>query len=409
MTKHGQATQNLALLGGEPIVKEPLAIPPFPPRREEIGERLKELYLGGNWSFSGTAELEFARAFAAYHDAKHGVFMANGSVTLEAALAAHGIGAGDEVIVPALTWIATAASALHLGATPVFVDIEPDTLCLDPGGFEAAVTARTRAVIPVHLYGSMADLDVILAVAAKHQVVVIEDCAHAHGGKWNGRGVGSWGHVGSFSFQQSKPMTSGEGGICITNDDEIADRLHRVRNCGRAMPGRPESPPPEGLLCHNFRGTEFQALILHGQLDGMDALLARYNENAARLERRLAAVAGLRVQARGRRAGPQSYYCWAVILEGRLEAVPVERFIEALAAEGAPCFGVTYGPVYASPLWNVPERGYRIAHGGCPVAEGIGTKHTLTAWHPFLGATRETIDLIGDALAKVANNAEALV
>jgi L-glutamine:2-deoxy-scyllo-inosose/3-amino-2,3-dideoxy-scyllo-inosose aminotransferase len=223
----------LALLGGKPVAPR-LSPMPWPPADPATAKALARAYLSRQWSFNGPAEQRFAADFAAYCGAKHGIFMANGTVTLEAALTAHHIGKGDEVIVPALTWIATAMAAHYVGAKVVLVDIEPTTLCLDPKQVEEAITPRTRAIIPVHLYGSMADLEALCRIARRHRLVVIEDCAHAHGGMWNGRGVGSWGHVGSFSFQQSKTMASGEGGICLTNDDKIADRLYRFKHIGYA-------------------------------------------------------------------------------------------------------------------------------------------------------------------------------
>ena len=158
--------------------------------------------------------------------------MANGTTTLECSLAVLGVGTGDEVIVPALTWMATALSAFYVGANPVIVDIDPKTLCMDPAAMEAAITPKTKAIIPVHVYGSTADLEKILAIADKHGIPVVEDCAHMQGGFWNGRGVGSWGKVGSFSFQQSKTMASGEGGICITSDPELAEKIYLLKHIG---------------------------------------------------------------------------------------------------------------------------------------------------------------------------------
>jgi dTDP-4-amino-4,6-dideoxygalactose transaminase len=302
-------------------------------------------------------------------------------------------------------------AVLYLGATPVFADIEPSTLCLDPAKFEAAITDETRAVIPVHLYGSTPDMEAILEIAHRHNLIVIEDCAHAQGGKWNGRGLGSWGHVGSFSFQQSKTMACGEGGICLTNDDETAERLYRLKHIGYApatAQGQAASGPPPGLICHNFRATEFQALILQDQLANLESLMATYNANAARLEDRLADVEGIRVQARGRLADPQSYYCWVVIFdEGPLTDVPLSRILEAIQAEGL-TMGGTYGSVYQHMLWNIPESQYRIADGGCPVADGVGSQRAAVLPHQWLGADEETIGAIGEILVKVAANAEAL-
>ena len=404
-------TSELAVSGGTPVCSEPLQPPPWPPVSEHTADRLRDLYLSGGWSFNSEAEQEFERAFAGYHGAKHGIFMVNGTVTLQCALGALGIGTGDEVIVPALTWMATAMAVHYVGATPVFVDIEPDTLCLDPQKTREAITERTRAVIPVHLYGSMADLDVVLDLAAEHDLAVIEDCAHMQGGKWRGRGVGSWGNVGSFSFQQSKTLSSGEGGICLTNDDDLADRLYRQKHIGYGRglkQGEVDAGPPPGLTCHNFRGTAFQAAIVDEQLKGLEALIERYEKAAGLLCDRLAGVHGVRVQTRGRQASPQGYYSLAMLFdEGPIAAVPGSAIREALLAEGLPV-SRSYGPVYRHTLYNVDTSQYRIAGGTCPVAEGTGADRLAQLWHPWLSAGEKTLRTIGDIVAKVAENAEAL-
>ena len=403
--------EKLALLGGVAASPQPLQPPAFPPADEATARRLSEVYLSRKWSFGGPEEKAFNEEFARYHGARHGIFMANGTVTLQCALGALGIGPGDEVIMPALTWPATAMAALYIGARPVFVDVEPTTLCLDPQAFEAAITPQTKAVIPVHIYGGTADLEKILAIANQHNIAVVEDCAHAHGGKWNGRGLGSWGAIGSFSFQQSKTMASGEGGICLTNDDELADRIYRMKHIGYNLgtaQGKASAGPPPGLQCHNFRATDFQAVILRNQLEQLEGRIATYNRNAALLEERLNALPGVRIQSRGRLANPQSYYALAVILEdGPLAELPLATVQAALLAEGLP-MGGTYGPVYQHVLFNAAPENYRITNGSCPLSEELAKKHTLTLPHHWLGSDQATINAIGDIFEKVAFQAENL-
>lgn len=403
------ASSPLALLGGSPLHAGPLAAPPWPPVDEKTAQALLETYRSRQWSFNARHEQRFAREFAAYHGATHGIFMANGTVTLECALAAYDIGPGDEVIVPALTWMATAMAVHYRGAVPVFVDVEPTTLCLDPQRLAEALTPRTRAIIPVHLYGSMADMQRILAFAAEHDLVVIEDCAHAHGGKWDGRGVGSWGHVGSFSFQQSKSMASGEGGICITSDNRIAERLYRLKHIGyppNSAQGEAMTGPPQDLVCQNFRGTEFQAVILQGQLDRLDDLMTRYDAAARRLEDRLGDLPDVRFQPRGRLATTQGYYAWFCILDS-LSDVPAVQIQKACAAEGFNPYR-TYGPVYQHMLFNLKPSQYRIAGGRCRVAEGPASTHAIGMLHHWLGADNATLDRIGDIFAKVIAGAASL-
>lgn len=400
----------LAVNGG-PAIAAGLSAPAWPPVNDKVAKKLVDVYNSRAWSFNGALEQEFCKKFAAAHDAKYGVFMANGTVTLQASLLALGIKAGDEVIVPAYTWIATAMAVRYVGAIPVLVDVEPTTLCMCPAAFERAITPKTRAVIPVHLYGGAADLDAIIEIARKNKISVIEDCAHAHGGKWAGRGLGAWGDVGSFSFQQSKTMSCGEGGICITNDAELAHRLYVVKHIGYSdgtTQGKATAGPPAGLQCHNFRGTEFQAAILLDQVETLPSLIATYNKNADRLAEILRGVPGVRVQSRGRRVKPQSYYTWTILLDGdSLSDIPVQLIREAIAAEGLGGYG-GYGAVDKHMLFNLGASEYRIGPGGCPVShEGAATRIFAIA-HQFLAAPPADIERIGHAIAKVATQHDAL-
>ncbi|MHC4073680.1 MAG: DegT/DnrJ/EryC1/StrS family aminotransferase, partial [Planctomycetota bacterium] len=203
----------LAVNGGTPL-RDAKANPwpkwPVWDEKEEKG--LLEVLAGGVWSYNGPKELEFNKAFAEFTGAEYALSVANGTVSLQLALEACGIGLGDEVIVPGLTWQATAAAALDVNAVPILVDVSDDNWCIDPDAVEEAITPRTRAIIPVHLYGGFADMDAVMEVAGRHNLRVIEDCAHKHGGEWKGKKVGSIGDAGSFSFQLSKLMTAGEGG-----------------------------------------------------------------------------------------------------------------------------------------------------------------------------------------------------
>ena len=195
----------------------------------------------GHWSYNGPKEQQFNQAFAEFIGTRYAICAANGTVTLQLALEACGIGLGDEVIVPGLTWQATAAAVLDVNAVPILVDVVEDTWCMDPQRVQEAITARTKAIIPVHLYGSFVDMDAIMAIARQHALRVIEDCAHKHGGEWNGQKAGSIGDIGSFSFQLSKLMTAGEGGALTTSDPVLYERLDALRNCGR----RPENVQTE--------------------------------------------------------------------------------------------------------------------------------------------------------------------
>ena len=404
---------NLAVLGGDKLVKEDFTqyFPTWPPRDEETAELLKKTYMDGNWSFNSPAEQEFEKAFAEYHGAKYGIFMANGTTTLECSLVALGVKPGDEVIVPALTWMATALAASYIGATPVIVDVEPTTLCMDPEKMRAAITPKTRAIIPVHVYGSTADMEKILEIADAHGIPVIEDCAHMHGGFWNGRGVGSWGKVGSFSFQQSKTMSSGEGGICITNDPELAEKIFLLKHIGysRGIPQGQAQRAPEGLLCHNYRATAFQAVILSQQLKNLKSMIDSYASNAEYLRNAIKDIPGVRMQAPGRLATPQGYYSFHLIFDGEpFKDIPKAIINEACGAEGFPIGNGTHGPVYKASLFNLNlEKGeYRIPDGRCAVCEELFPR-TLGSAHNVL-TRRDTMEKLSAVLHKIYDNIDEL-
>ena len=215
----------LALNGGEPVVTGALG-----KRWPIFGEREEKALLGvlrsGEWNRRDKVD-EVGQAFAAYQDAKYAIPLANGTVALQCALKAAGVDAGDEVIVPALTFVATATSVVLVNAVPIMVDVDPLTYNISPEAIEAAITPKTRAIIPVHNGGYPADMDAIMEIADRHGLRVIEDCAHAHGSQWRGKGVGSIGHLGTFSFQIGKTLTCGEGGMVLTNDETLAENAAR--------------------------------------------------------------------------------------------------------------------------------------------------------------------------------------
>ncbi len=394
----------LAINGGKKIFETPAQIPDWPPIYPDTADQIRELYLSRRWSFYGAKEVEFNNEFARYTGAKCCAMMANGTVTLEVALQALGIGAGDEVIVPAHTWIATGEAPVVVGATPVIVDILPDTLCIDPDKIEAAITPRTNAIIPVHLYGSMADMDKIMAIAKKHNLKVIEDCAHAHGGLWGDQHVGTIGDVGSFSFQQSKTVSSGEGGACITNDEALGETLGRLSHIGyqyAAKQGQPSTPPPVGLICHNYRITEFQALILLSQLRYLKQDTQLRAEGAEYLRKRLNAIPGVSVQSPGRRATLQGYYNFAVMIDPDQlkENLSRDDVVKALDAEGVGV-GLGWGNVmFRQKLWSVPESRYRVSSS--EVAEKIVGKQLMTLGLQWLMTPRSDLDRLADCFEKI--------
>lgn len=400
----------LAVLGGTPVIDEALDWTTiWPPRDEVTANRLRELYFSGKWSAFDDVEPAFAKAFAEHHDSRYGVFTINGTVTLHIALAAMGIGPGDEVIIPPLTWFATAMAVRYVGATPVFVDIRPDTLCIDPDKVEAAITPRTRAIIPVHTYGAFADMERIMAIAQQHELRVLEDCAHAHGAIWNGQRAGSIGDVGSFSFQGSKTMACSEGGICITSDDELYDRMFRVKQIGYAPGEKPRTNkvgPPDDLMCYNFRATTFHPVILEEQLRHLDDRLAKYNRAVAYIEDRLTASTPVRFQARDPKTDVQGYFLWIPIFDApEFSDIPLSVVRDAIAAEGLNLWPMD-GPMYQFVQFNIAKDDYRMPEP-CTVTEAI-SETALSMHHALLGQPDEEIQMIAEAIEKVATNLDEL-
>ncbi len=406
-------THKLALRGGPPVRTKPFTAWPLYDEREARGlQRVLESRNWGGYPCPNELAREFARKFAEAHGARYGVAVANGTVSLELALEAAGIGPGDEVIVPAYTWEGTAAAVLFAGAAPVFVDVDPDTYCLDPALAGQAITERTRAIIPVHLGFRFADLDRLMEMAAKRNLFVLEDCAHAHGGRWRENGAGSIGHAGSFSFQTSKLMTAGEGGIVITSDIDLADQVIRLANCGR--PARRESRG-QPMLGHNYRMTEFQAAILLAQLERLDEQTERRQRNTKRLEEGLKQIAGIGLLPRDKRITRQASYHYVFKFHS-IEFGGIHRnaFVAALNAEGIPSDGRFYEAVYQSSLFEFPAERYpaRAASNrqfACPVAERAGYEESVWLPHQiFLGDELDVDDTL-TAIQKIHENAGELV
>jgi 3-amino-5-hydroxybenzoate synthase len=323
----------LALLGGSAVKTKPFpAWPHYDQRERQALTEVLESRLW--WRTDGTRVTQFEQDFAAFHNAKYGIAITNGTHALEVALAALGVGPGDEVIVPDATFVATASAVLFCGAMPVMVDICRDTECIDPDLVEAAITPRTVGVIPVHLGGHPADLDRLTKITDAHNLFLLEDCAHAHGSEWNGKKVGTHGIAGTFSFQSSKLMTAGEGGIIITNDDATERNLRSVHDCGR-LPG-------EWFYSHfsygsNYRLSEWQGAVLQAQLERLEEQTERRDVNSKLLDELLAEVPGITPQARDSRCTRNGHYAYILHVDSQeFSAISTERFIEAMNAEGIP-------------------------------------------------------------------------
>lgn len=247
---------------------------------------IKRVFESGHLT-NGPETVAFEQEFARYHETKHGVAMANGTVALAAIYLALGIGSGDEVIVPSLTFVSSVTSIVHVGANPVFAEVDPLTYNLDPGDVRRRITPHTKAVLVVHYGGQPAQLDVLRTIVEGAGIFLIEDAAEAHGSTYQGRSVGSWGVAAMFSFTPTKNITTGEGGMVTTDDADLAARLRLLRNHGQSALYRHET------LGWNWRLSEMQAAMGRVQLSRLDGIIATKRANAMWMEERLTRVSGV--------------------------------------------------------------------------------------------------------------------
>jgi dTDP-4-amino-4,6-dideoxygalactose transaminase len=362
----------LAVAGGQPVRRKEWPLWPQP--AAGAGAALERVLHSGRWSISGpyqgseSFEQQFGRAFAGYNEAAHCVPTASGTASLMIALEACGVGAGDEVITPGISWVASLSTITAVNAVPIIVDVDPVTLCLDPDAVEAAITDRTRAIVVVHLYSAVADLDRLVAIADRHGITLIEDASQAHGARYRNRPVGTFGAVGTFSMQHSKVLTAGEGGATITDDPELARRMEHLRADGRALL---ERPPRTGWMELVQTGeqmgsnrclSEFQAALLLAQLSILDAQQAIRRRNAELLDDLLTAE-GYSPQRSSPGTTARSYFAYAVALpQESIAGRPVEVVAEAISAE----LGMLVRPAYTTLSRNSqyrPETRRRFARG----------------------------------------------
>lgn len=324
----------LALKGGEPIRKEPF--PEWPVWSQEELEAVTSVIKSRHWTqVSGHMVKDFEVEFAQFQGAKYCIALTNGSHAIEVALTALGIGPGDEVIVPDYTFMATASAVLYANAVPVFVDVDEKTFCIDPKKVENAITERTKAIIPVHFAGHPANLDAVDKIVSQYQLKWIEDSAHAHGAEWNGRKIGTFANLGTFSMQESKTMTAGEGGAIITNDKDLADKCTSIVNCGRSKSDVTDYH--HFRLASNYRMTELQAAVLRVQLKRLPEHLDLRNKNARYLTEQLQSIPGITPQIRDSRVTMQGLYLYPFLYEEEyFEGLSRDIFAKALKAEGIP-------------------------------------------------------------------------
>ncbi len=396
----------LALFGGVPVRSQPFTAWPVFGVEEE--RRLLSVLRSGRWGrLDGPQVSEFEERFAAMHGCRHAIAVVNGTVALRIALLAGGIRAEDEVIVPPYTFVATATAVLEANAIPVFADIDLHTFNMDPAAVKAAITPRTKAIVPVHFAGQPADMDALVALAADRGILVLEDAAHAHGATYRDRPAGSLGQIACFSFQSSKNLTAGEGGIITTNDDALAAACRSIHNCGRV---------PDGVwyehhvVSGNYRLGEFQGAVLNAQLDRLEEQTATRDRNGRRLASLLAPLPGLQPQRRPAECTRHSHHLFMLRIEPAVFGAPRAAVAAALEAEGIPC-SAGYGySLPDQPLFRNKAFGPYLAQAAarldysaspCPNSDLICREQALWLGQNLLLGSDADIDDIARAFAKV--------
>jgi dTDP-4-amino-4,6-dideoxygalactose transaminase len=404
----------LALLGGSKAKNKPFPVWPYYDEKEE--RALKEVLESRIWwRTPGTKTLEFERAFAAFHGARHGIAVTNGTAALEVAMAGLGITAGDEVILPNFTFVATASAVLFANALPVLVDVDPETYCINPDLVEAAITPRTKAIIAVHMGGHPADLDRLKEISSSKGLALVEDSSHAHASEWRGQRIGTFGVAGTFSFQASKLITAGEGGMIISNDDKFEVQARSVHDCGR-MPG-------QWFYSHyiygsNYRLSEWQGAILNVQLSRLDEQTKRRHENARVLDRLLSEIPGITPQKLDERCTRNGHYAYIFhVNKKKFAKISTERFIAAMNAEGIPN-QASYPPLHELDMFKSGEYRKRLSGKQAKQKHGfLKKKFPVTqkaAWEtvwipqPALLGDEEDMHDIAAGLAKIQKNAKEL-
>lgn len=404
----------LALLGGEKGKSKPF---PIWPHYDEAEERALKQVLESRiwWRTPGTKTLEFEQAFAKFHGARHGIAVTNGTAALEVTMAGLGIGAGDEVILPDFTFVATASAVLFANALPVLVDVDPGTYCINPDLVEEAITPRTKAVIAVHMGGHPADLDRLKKIADRKKLALIEDSSHAHASEWKGKRIGTFGVAGTFSFQSSKLMTAGEGGIIISNDEKFERQARSVHDCGR-MPG-------EWFYSHfiygsNYRLSEWQGAVLQAQLGRLDEQTKVRHRNARLLDRLLGTIPGITPQKLDDRCTRNGQYAYIFhVNKKEFAGIATDRFIAAMNAEGIPN-QASYPPLHQLHMFRNGEYRKRLCGKQAKERHAFlkrrfpATQRAAweTVWipQPALLGDEEDVEEIAASLSKIQKHAKDL-
>ena len=394
----------LALFGGIPVRTKPF--PEWPRLTSELGESVLKTLQNENWGVGSDAISRFEDAFALFHDAKYCISTSSGTTALWVALKAAGVKAGDEVIIPAYTFIATASAVLMANAVPVFVDIDEKTLNIDPDLIEATITNKTKAIMPVHIAGNPANMDKICAIGKQYGIAIVEDAAQAHGAEWKGKKVGAIGKGGIFSFQTSKNMSAGEGGAIITNDDDFKEACFSYHNCGRVSGGEWYEHQHLG---GNFRLNALAASMLIPQLDSIGADMDLRDKNKKFLDDVLGEIDGIELVGSYEQTTRSAQHLYIVKYKKEaFNGIHRDVFFKAMQAEGVYTYA-GYSPLYREKLFVTDPDEYPwlkdqdYASLSLPVTERICDDESVWLQQRYLLGNDEDSQDIIDAFKKVTN------
>jgi dTDP-4-amino-4,6-dideoxygalactose transaminase len=410
----GPAAGPPAILGGTPVRTAPFPCWPVSDALEE--DALTDVLRSGRWNRASRVDA-FEREYAALTGTAHCLATANGTSALLTALAVLDVGPGDEVILPPYTFVATINVVLQRLALPVFVDSDIETFQIDAGRIAAAITPRTKLIMPVHLGGSAADLDAILPLAQSRHIPVLEDACQAHLAEWRGRKVGSLGIAGAFSFQASKNLNSGEGGALITNDAKLAEAAYAFHNNSTPRGGGAFGYRGPGL---NLRLTDFQAAVLLSQMTRLAVQAARRDENGAYLTRQLGQIDGITPARMYAGCTRNAYHLYMFRYDAtKFGGLPREGFLRALRAEGVPASG-GYTPLnkVASVTNTLASKSYARIYGAdtlgalaernaCPVNDRLCREAVWLAQTVLLGS-RADMDDVAAAVRRIQASGTAI-
>lgn len=425
-----KATEKLALHGGPKTIKKRLKRY-NPIGKEEVVAAKKVVESGvlsqflGCWDpdfYGGPMVQKFERACEKYFKVKHAVTVNSWTSGLVAAVGAIGIEPGDEVIVSPWTMCASATAILHWNAIPVFADIEPVTFCLDPKSVEANITPHTKAIMAVDIFGQSADMDALMTIASKHGLKVISDTAQAPGALYKGKYAGTIAHVGGYSLNYHKHIHTGEGGILVTDDDKIAERMQLIRNHAEAVVGDKGVTDLSNMIGHNFRLGEIECAIGIEQLKKLKTLVTGRQKAAERLTARLACLPGLRTPGI-RKNCTHAYYVYPLVLEIEKLGIGREMICKALIAEGVEGIAEGYATIHLLPMYqkkiaygskgfpwksDICKRDVSYTKGICPVAEKLDESSFVGFAMCLHELYEEDVDLVAKAFLKVWANLDML-